>query len=120
MVTVSDRIYQIGSIIIQLPLKMESEIMKVVDFALDQPNVSGYICVNNDGLCIASGGDASESISGIIHQLANLAYKIEDHSQHDGSSNKKDPPVVRIDLERRKILIQSREGITTALFSHQK
>ena len=59
-------------------------------------------------------------MSGIIHHLTNLARKIDDHNQHSNNAAKNESPVLRVDLDRRKILIQSREDITTALFSAQK
>lgn len=66
-------------------------------------------------------GQARQSMSGIIHQLADLAAKIEEPIQQNGSSTKKqDAPVIRVDLERYKILIHSHESITTALVTPQK
>lgn len=63
-------------------------------------------------------GQASQSMSGIINQLAELASKIEESSKPNGET--KDSPVIRVDLEGYKMLIQSRDSITTALISHHK
>lgn len=61
-------------------------------------------------------GQVNQSISGVVHQLAELANKIEDHSQ----SEERPSPVIRVDLERHKMIIHSRDSITTALISPQK
>lgn len=58
-------------------------------------------------------------MSGIIHQLADLASKIEEHNSTGHDEGDK-APVIRVDLERYKIMIRSRESITTALISPQK
>lgn len=93
---------------------MESELLEVADLAVEQPGVNGYLCVDNDGLCVAVKGQANEAMSGIVHQLAQLASKI------DEPKNQKDVPVIRVDLESYRILIQTREKFTTALFSSQR
>lgn len=90
---------------------MESEILGVAEDAVNQPGVTGYICIDENGLCIAAKGQASQTMSGIIKQFADLATKIEDTNE---------PPVIRVDMEQRKIVIQSRDSITTALISPQK
>lgn len=93
---------------------METELSEVADYAVEQPGVNGYLCVDKNGLCVAVKGQACESMSGIIHQLAQLASKI------DEPNSRGEPPVIRVDLECYKILIQSREKFTTALFSPQR
>lgn len=98
---------------------MESDILEVADYALEQPGVSGYICVDSNGLCLAAKGQAQQSMSGIIHQLATLASKIEEPSQNGNVTASTNPPVIRVDLERHKLLIQSRDSITTAFISPQ-
>jgi len=95
---------------------MDSEILNVAEYAVEQPGVSGYICVDKNGLCIAAQGQASESMSGIIRQISDLADKMEEPGRKTTSGGSKSPPVIRVDLERQKILIKSCEDITTALF----
>lgn len=102
---------------------MESEISNVADYAVEQPGVTGYICVDKDGLCLAAKGQARQSMSGIINQLANLANKIEDPRKTSNTNNnteEKESPVIRVDLQRYKMLIQSKDSITTALISNHK
>lgn len=105
---------------------MEEDILQVAKHAVKQPGVTGYICVDEDGLCLAAEGQASQSMSGIVHQLAELASKIEEPTRLMGSSSKSrathknESPVVRVDFEHYKMLIQSKESITTALISPQK
>lgn len=62
-------------------------------------------------------------MSGVIYQLAELANKKDPWQQRNPESStpdKKIPPVIKVDLDRYKMLIQSRESITTALISLQK
>lgn len=64
---------------------------------------------------------ALEPMSGILHQLVDLAHKIEEPDQQNGTEIiEKNSPVIRVDLDRHKILIESRESITTALILQQK
>lgn len=91
---------------------METNLLNVAEQASNQPGVAGYICVDNEGLCLAAKGQASQAMSGVIHQIAKLASKIEkpDEKALSGSG-----PVIRVDLERYKMLIQSQDSITTCL-----
>lgn len=86
--------------------------MNVAEQASNQPGVVGYICVDNAGLCLAAKGQANQAMSGVIHQIAKLASKLEkpDDKAPSGSG-----PVIRVDLEHYKILIQSQETVTTGL-----
>lgn len=93
---------------------MESELVEVADYAIKQPGVTGYLCIDSNGLCVAVKGQANEAMSGIVHQLAQLASKI------DEPKSQKDVPVIRVDLESYRILIQNRDKFTTALFSSQR
>lgn len=107
---------------------MESEILSVADYAVEQPGVTGYICVDKDGLCLAAKGQARHAMSGIINQLAELANKIEEPkksnsmglSSKNNEPEKKQNPVIRVELQRYKMLIQSKDSITTALISNHK
>lgn len=56
-------------------------------------------------------------MSGIIRQIVHLAAKIEEPTKQSNSNvkSKSSAPVIRVELDRRKILIQSREAVTTAL-----
>jgi len=116
--------------------------------SLESPGVTGYICVDDEGLCLAgkprdlsdlpfstlvltlylphlndksnaARGQCSQSMSGIIHQIAHLANKIEAPSSSNDQS-RRESPVIRIDLENYKLLIQSRDSITTAIASPHK
>lgn len=64
-------------------------------------------------------GKVDQSMSGIIHQLAVLANKIEEPDRPEEPTSKS-PPVIRVDTEKYKMIIQSRELVTTALISNQK
>lgn len=60
-------------------------------------------------------------MSGVIHQIAALANCIEEPARTaNGQSNSKENPVIRVDLERTRMLIRSVDDITTALISPQK
>lgn len=91
---------------------MESDLLAVSNYAVEQPGVTGYICVDNKGLCLATKGQVNQNMSGIIHQLTDLASKIEEPT--------KESPVIKVELDSYKILIHSHDSVTTALISPQK
>lgn len=93
--------------------------MKVADYAMDQPGVIGYICTDQEGLCVAAKGQVNQNLSGPIHQLAKLASRIEEISRPN-KSDKTEPPVIRVDMQKFKFTMQSRDSITTAIISQQK
>lgn len=91
---------------------METNLLNVAEQASNQPGVIGYICVDNEGLCLDAKGQANQAMSGVIHQIAKLAAKIE---KPDDKAPSGGGPVIRVDLERYKMLIQSQESVTTCL-----
>ena len=93
---------------------MEDRLNQVADQAMEQPGVTGYICVDDSGLCVTSRGQAKQSISGIVRELSRLVSKIDDNS-----ITKKQNPVIRVDLDRYKLTIQAQEDLTVGLISAQ-
>jgi len=86
---------------------MERELKDIADEVPQHPKVVGYLCVDsNNGLCLAADGIANEKTSGVIANIAQLANKLE-----PGKS-----PVVYIESDKSKILIQSKDSVTTAIY----
>lgn len=88
---------------------MEKQLKEVSNDALNSQKVSGFLCVDKNGLCLTASGEANEKNSGTIASIAQLAQKLD-------NSNK--PPVVCIESEKRKILIKSVNQITTAVYKN--
>ncbi|CAG2106616.1 unnamed protein product [Medioppia subpectinata] len=86
---------------------MEKELKEICGEALNSDKVCGFLCVDNNGLCLTACGDASEKSSGTVATIASLAQKLD-------SSN----PIVSIESDKRKILIKTTNEITTAIYKN--
>lgn len=59
-------------------------------------------------------------MSGVINQIATLASKIEEPDRRSENKDAVESPVIRVDLEKSRMLIKSQDSITTALIFPQK
>jgi len=89
---------------------MERSLKELAREAVQHPKISGFLCVDSNGLCLASEGTANEKSSGIIATIASLAAKLEPNATKS--------PVISIESEKTKILIQSKDSITTAIYKN--
>jgi len=87
---------------------METEINRIADEALNNPNISGYLCIDQNGLVLKANGDVDQKSSGILSSIAQLANKLDS----DKSA------VVCIGTDAGKILIKCKDSITTAIYQN--
>ena len=76
----------------------------VCETAMQSPGVLGVMCVDIQGLCLASQGDVPQA-SGAIAELAAQA-----------SALCEDGAVICITGAMRKVMVSRSEGVTTAIF----
>ncbi|XP_041347815.1 ragulator complex protein LAMTOR5-like [Gigantopelta aegis] len=87
---------------------MEKNLEKQLDETFRIPGVTGVLCTDKNGLCLAAKGTAKKQTSGPISALARQA---KDVSSQAGTS-----PVVCIESETGSVLIKSEDGLTVAVF----
>jgi len=85
---------------------MEKDLKEIANEALNNPKVCGYLCCDENGLCLTGSGDVNERSSGLLNAIAQLANKLDSNNS----------PVICIDSDKRKILIKSKDSITTAIY----
>jgi len=86
---------------------MEKALKKEVDEVMAQPSVTGVLCVDSDGLCVAAHGSASKTSSGLVSALA---------SQAAGLRPDAPAPVIVLESDAATTLIKSHSGTTVAIF----
>lgn len=89
---------------------MEKNLHKVLDDLLSKPEVSGVLCADENGLCLASKGVIERTTSGSLVHLMQLASKLEP------SNN----PILRLESDAKDILVQSEGGLTLAVVRNNK
>jgi len=92
---------------------MERNIQQLAKEAVEHPKISGFLCTDSQGFCLAAEGVANEKSSGIIATIASLAAKLEPASGTTGKA-----PVICIESDGAKIVIQSKDQITTAIYKN--
>lgn len=89
---------------------MEKNLHKVLDDVMSKPCVTGVLCADENGLCLASKGSADSSTSGSLVNLMQLAMKLESPKV----------PIVRLESESKDILVRSDGGFTLAIIRNNK
>jgi len=77
----------------------------VCETAMQSPGVLGVVCVDSNGLCLASQGEVPPATSGAIAELAAKASVLCE----DGA-------VICITGASSKIMVSRADGVTTAIF----
>ncbi|GFO27715.1 ragulator complex protein lamtor5 [Plakobranchus ocellatus] len=88
---------------------MEKTLEKHMEEAFRIPGVSGVICTENSGLCLASQGNVSDQYSGSISALANQAARL-------CPTQNSPAPIIVLESEYGSLLIKKTDNITTAVF----
>ena len=86
---------------------MEKALKKEVEEVMSQPSVTGVLCVDADGLCVAAHGSASKTSSGLVSALASQAASLRPDAP---------APVVVLESDATTTLIKSHSGTTVAVF----
>ncbi|ESP03554.1 hypothetical protein LOTGIDRAFT_205042 [Lottia gigantea] len=86
---------------------MEKSLEKHLEETFKIPGVSGIICTDEQGLCLASKGVSNSNCSGSIASVAQQA----EHLRKTSNS-----PSIYIESENGNLLIGRRENITMAIF----
>jgi len=87
---------------------MEKQLKEISTEALTNQKVSGFLCVDQNGLCLTASGEANERSSGTVASIAELAQKLDNSNS----------PVISIESDKKKILIKTVNQITTAIYKH--
>lgn len=86
---------------------MEKALKKEVDEVMSQPSVTGILCVDSGGLCVAAHGSASKTSSGLVSALASQAAALRPDAP---------APVIVLESDAATTLIKSHSGTTVAVF----
>jgi len=86
---------------------MEKALKKEVDEVMSQPSVTGVLCVDSDGLCVAANGSVSKTSSGLIAAMASQAAGLRPNAP---------APVVVLETDAGTTLIKSHSGTTVAVY----
>jgi len=86
---------------------MEKALKKEVEEVMSQPSVTGVLCVDSDGLCVAAHGSASKTSSGLVAAVA---------SQAAGLRPDAPAPVIVLESDAMTTLIKSHAGTTVAVY----
>jgi len=87
---------------------MEKTLDDVANDALKLDNVTGYLCADNNGLCLASAGVADKELCPTLVRVSQLVSKLEE--------NTKGPVVIGIDTDNYKIYLKQMGQTTTAIY----
>jgi len=98
--------YLLDCLFIHLDNVMEKALKKEMDDVMSQPSVTGVMCVDSDGLCVAAHGSASKTSSGLVAAVA---------SQAAGLRPNNPAPVVVLETDVGTTLIKSHSGTTVAI-----
>ncbi|KAI4477417.1 uncharacterized protein LOC122515185 [Polistes fuscatus] len=88
---------------------MEKNIEKTLDEVKNNETTIGCILVDRAGLCLGVKGNASSDSAGIIAAIADQAAKLEFSSTF---------PIVTIQNDNRKCLIQRQGPVVGAIYKH--
>lgn len=88
---------------------MEKNLHKVLDEVMNKPGVTGVLCADENGLCLASKGTADRLTSGSLVNLMQYAKKLEPAV-----------PVVALESESKEILLRTDGGFTLAILRNAK
>lgn len=88
---------------------MERNIEKILDEVKDNEAIIGCILVDRAGLCLGVKGNASSDSAGIIAAIADQVAKLEHVSTC---------PIVTIQDDSRKCLIQRQGPVVGAIYKH--
>lgn len=80
---------------------------KEVEELMSQPSVTGVLCVDADGLCVAAHGSASQTSSGLVSALASQAAALRPDAL---------APVIVLESDAAATLIKSHSGTTVAVY----
>jgi len=86
---------------------MEKPLKKEIDEIMLQPSVTGVLCVDADGLCVAAQGSASKASSGLMSAIASQAASLRPDAP---------APVVVLESDSTTTLIKSHSGTTVAVY----
>jgi len=86
---------------------MEKALKKEIDEVMTQPSVTGVLCVDSDGLCVAAHGSASKTSSGLVAAVASQAAGLRPNAP---------APVVVLETDVGTTLIKSHSGTTVAVY----
>jgi len=86
---------------------MEKALKKEIDDVMSQPSVTGVLCVDSDGLCVAAHGSASQTSSGLVAAVASQAAGLRPNAL---------APVVVLETDGGTTLIKSHTGTTVAVY----
>ena len=89
---------------------MEKNLHQALDDILSKPGVSGVLCADENGLCLASKGSVDRSTSGSLVHLMQLASSLEPSKS----------PILRLESDAKDILIQNEGGLTLAVVRNNK
>eukprot|EP00038_Savillea_parva_P001599 m.105665 g.105665 ORF g.105665 m.105665 type:complete len:97 (+) comp10557_c0_seq1:100-390(+) len=86
---------------------MEGSIESALEKSISQDGVSGILACDTEGLCLTTQGDLSGAVSGYMSTLVTRAKML-----HPTATA---PPVVCIESDKSKIVIQQNDTITLAV-----
>ncbi|OQV24272.1 hypothetical protein BV898_01813 [Hypsibius exemplaris] len=87
---------------------METHLEKSIREVMNQPQVTGAMCVDSKGLCLISKGTADPAASGYLSEISRCA-------NHVASTNE-DSPVTAIEFGKTQILIKRGDNVTTVIY----
>ena len=90
-----------------LDFDMEKALKKEVEEVMSQPSVTGVLCVDSDGLCVAAQGSASKTSSGLVAAVASQAAALRPNAP---------APVVVLESDVGTTLVKSHSGTTVAIY----
>jgi len=86
---------------------MEKALKKEIDEVMSQPSVTGVLCVDTDGLCVAAHGSASKTSSGLVAAVASQSASLRPDAP---------APVVVLESDTETTLIKSHASTTVAIY----
>ncbi|XP_044736367.1 uncharacterized protein LOC123298433 [Chrysoperla carnea] len=92
---------------------MEKKLDKVMDDILSHEGVTGCLFADQLGLCLGAKGNVSTAASGLIVVLAEIAGHLESNQSNSTNSRQ---PVISLESDNKKCLIQRNGNITGVIF----
>ncbi|GAU93419.1 hypothetical protein RvY_05364-3 [Ramazzottius varieornatus] len=91
---------------------MEAQLEKNIREVMNQPQVTGAMCIDRKGLCLTAKGNADSSAAGFLSEISKFANQIV---SSDGDS-----PVVALEYSKSQILLKGGESVCTVIYKEKQ
>ncbi|XP_055338064.1 ragulator complex protein LAMTOR5 homolog [Paramacrobiotus metropolitanus] len=90
---------------------MEAHLEKSIREVMNQPSVTGAMCIDGKGLCLIAKGTADPTAAGFLYEISRCSNQLTNSAEG--------APVVAIEFSKTQILIKHGQNITTVIYKEK-